>query len=277
MGSTKFVSRPRFEDYKEKFKEYIVMERKNGIILLRMHTNGGHVKWNLMIHNALCQAWHEIGNDPENEVMILTSTGSVWIAESDETVNEGMEVKEGKLDLPYERGYYDSTKLVENLVFDVDIPTIGAVNGPGFHTEIALLCDITICTEKAQFQDAHFSIGFPPGDGQGLVFQELLGLKRAAYYLYTGKNIDAKTAFEWGLVNEVVSEGKLLNRAWEIAEMIMKQSRVNRRMTSQILRRPWKRLLINDFQVHLSHELYGIEKRGSVSHDFEAIRKSWEK
>jgi len=271
MALTKFVPRPKFEDYKEKYKEHIIMERRNGIILLRMHTNSGPVKWGFEIHNALGQAWHEIGNDPENEVMILTSTGPVWIGETDEA-----SCREGERELPYDYLYYDSTKLIENLIFDIDIPTIGAVNGPGFHTEIALLCDITICTEKTQFQDAHFPMGFAPGDGQGLAFQELLGLKRATYYMYTGKNIDAKTAYDWGLVNEVLPADKLLDRAWEIAEMIIKRPRVTRRMTSQILRRPWKRRLINDFQVHLSHELYAMHKE-LPTHDFERIKKSWDK
>ena len=75
------VSRPKFEDYKEQFKDYLIMERKNGILMVRMHTNGGPVIWTFAMHDALAQAWHVLGNDPENEVMILTSTGPYWIGE----------------------------------------------------------------------------------------------------------------------------------------------------------------------------------------------------
>ncbi len=269
MAIPKLIPRPKFEDYKEEFKEYLIMERKNGIILVRMHTNGGPVRWNYAVHNALPQAWHVIGNDPENEVMILTSTGPYWIGEYDRT-----DFLPDKGERDYDVHMYDATKHVENLIFDIDIPTIAAVNGPGWHTEFATLCDITICTEDCQFQDAHFTVGWVPGDGQGLVFQGLLGIKRAAYYMYMGKNIDAKTALELGLVNEVLPRDKLIDRAWEIAETIMKQHRAIRRLTSQVVRRPWKRLLVDDFQVHIAHEMYAQQLAKSVG-NFDLIKKAW--
>ncbi len=79
MDVSGFIPRPRFEDYKEKYKDYIIMERRNGVIMLRMHSKGGPVVWGLDMHSALTQAWHEVGNDPENDVMILTSTDPYWM------------------------------------------------------------------------------------------------------------------------------------------------------------------------------------------------------
>ncbi len=267
MSKSKFVARPQFEDYKEKYKDYIAMEREDGVIVLRMHTAGGPVIWGMEMHNALSQAWHDVGNDPENDLMILTSTDPYWIGCVDE---------EGEKDLPfdYDNFYCEVTKLLENLIFDIDIPTIAAVNGPGFHTEIALLCDITICCEEAVFQDGHFLIGFVPGDGQLLTFQELIGVKRANYALYTGQKIDAYTALEWGMVNEVVPREKLLDRAYELAAIIMKQPRETRCMMHQLLKRPWKQRLINDFHAHVAHEGFGIHISRSP-HDLNRVKKTW--
>ncbi len=89
-----------------------------------------------------------------------------------------------------------------------------------------------------------------------------MGLKRAAYYLYTSDKIDAQTAREIGLVNEVLPLDRLLPRAWEIAEKIMKKPRTVRRLTSGVLRRPWKRLLVQDLGFHFGaraarHPSYG--------------------
>lgn len=266
MGRNKFVPRPKFEDYKEKYKDFITMERRNGVILLRMHHDGGPVMWNEAMHNALPQAFHDVGNDLENQVMILTSTDPYWIGISD---------PDAKFQFDYDIYYIDATKLLENLIFDVDIPTIAAVNGPGFHTEIALLCDITICTDDSIFQDGHFMVGYVAGDGQLLTFQELLGVKRSAYALYTGQQIDAKTACEWGLVNEVVSKNKLVDRAWEIADLIMKQPRSTRCMTHHLLTRPWKRRLINDFQGHIAQEGFGA-RCSSPDHNLNRIRETWD-
>ena len=275
MGAPQnFVPRPKFEEYKEQFKDYFIMERKNGIILVRMHTNNGPVIFNHQMHNAIGQIWHVIGNDPENEVMILTSTGDEWLTRGDEAGDEELHKKMDPTDVSYEFYFYDSNKLVSNLVNDLDIPTIAAINGPGFHTELGLFCDITICSETAQFNDRHFLSGWVPGDGQYLAFQKLIGEKRANYCIYTGKVIDAKTALEWGLINEVVPKEKLVNRAWEIAEVIMKQHRLLRRVTTQIVRRPIKRLFMDDLDLHLADEFYGLEVT-KPRHDWDTITKDF--
>ena len=279
MAIPDFVSRPRLEDYKEQFKDYFHMERKNGVLLVRMHYKGGPVKWTFQAHQACGQVWHTIGNDPENEVMILTCAGDTWIHDGDKEADAATEHHVNQKDpstVIYEYYLYDTNKLVTNLINDIDIPTIGVINGPGFHTEMGLLCDISLCTPDCEFGDHHFMMGWVPGDGQLLVFQQLIGLKRAAYHLYTGNNIDAQTALEWGLVNEVVPREKIIDRAYELAGTIMKQHRVNRRVTAQLIKRPWKRLITNDYDLHVSNEFYGLQVT-QPKHDFEKITKTFHK
>ncbi len=161
-------------------------------------------------------------------------------------------------DVFYDQIYADATKLLEAFIFNIDIPTIACINGSGLHTEFALLCDITLCAEHAELFDPHFKFNLVPGDGQGLTFQELMGLKRAAYFLYTSDTIDAQTAKELGLVNEVLPLDGLQPRAWEIAEKIMQKPRAIRRMTSAVLRRQWKQRLVQDLGFHIAHELLGM-------------------
>lgn len=76
----------------------------------------------------------------------------------------------------------------------IQIPTIGVLNGPGFHTE---MCDLTICSEDAVDFDPHFDIGSVPGDGIHSCFEELLGTKRAAYALLTGGMRGRRSSTEW--------------------------------------------------------------------------------
>ena len=68
-----YVDRPQFETYSRKFAAFFQMERSDGIILVRMHHRGGSAKFDFAAHNAWGQAWHEIGNDPANEVMRIMS------------------------------------------------------------------------------------------------------------------------------------------------------------------------------------------------------------
>lgn len=276
MEKSKFVSTastPKLEDYKERFAECLIMERKNGILQVRMHTNGGPFKWSPQVHHMLLEAWIVIGSDPENEVLILTSTDPYWIGEFDkEAFAEWDAITDP--DIRY-NGLYRPTKSVENFIWGIDIPTIAAINGPGsVHYNFALLCDITLCTPDFVVRDDHFEGGMVPGDSQALLLQGLIGIKRATYIMFMTDGIDAKTALDWGIVNEVLSKDKILPRAWEIAEQIMKQPRPVRRLTHQLAVRPWKRLIMDDYQVHITSEMYSSALLRS-EHDFELVKKIW--
>jgi enoyl-CoA hydratase/carnithine racemase len=252
-----FVGRPRLDDYREKYSKFFKLERRNGILQVQMHTKGDSVMYGLSIHNAWSQLWLDIGNDPDNEVLIFSGAGDKWIAGFDQEMSR-QPLHEMPPDAFYDQIYSDATKLLESFIFNIDIPTIACINGPGLHTEFALLCDITLCAEHAELFDPHFRFNLVPGDGQGLTFQELMGPKRAAYFLYTSDKIDAQMAKELGLVNEVLPLESLLPRACEIAEKIMQKPRTIRRLTSAVLRRSWKRRLVDDLGFHVAHELLGM-------------------
>src|SRR5215471_15560495 len=183
MSLQEFVPTPRFEEYRERFKDFYKMTRReDGVLLVEAHTKGGPVQLSVENHRSLGQMLKTVGADPEN-----------WA---------------------YEYAYKDGRINVSSLVNDLEIPTIGLMNGPGFHSEIVLMCDITLDAEDAIIFDLHYDIGSVPADGIHNAFQELLGVKRAAYALLTGEAISARQALEWGMVNEVVPRERLIDRAY---------------------------------------------------------------
>ncbi len=245
MSLQPFVQTPQFEDYRERFKDHFSMQRRDdGVLLVQAHTRGGPTQLSVENHRALGQMLKTVGADPHNEILILSGTGKEFMMDADP---EGfaLEQQDGAY-WAYEYAYKDGRINVSALVNDLEIPTIGVLNGPGFHTEICLMCDISICSDDAVLFDLHYDIGSVPGDGIHCCFQELLGVKRAAYALLTGQAIDARTALEYGMVNEVVPREQLLARAWQIADHIMTQPRTTRRLTTQIVRRPWRARIGND-------------------------------
>jgi len=256
MSLQKFVQTPKLEDYREQFKDFYKMERReDGVLLVRAHTNGGPIQLSVENHRSLGQMLKVIGADPENEILILTGSGDEFMMDSDPA---GFKLEEEQLEYwAYEYAYKDGRINVSSLVNDLEIPTIGVLNGPGFHTEICLMCDITICSEDATIFDLHYDIGSVPGDGIHSCFQELLGVKRAAYALLTGQAIDAKTALEYGMVNEVLPQDQLIARAYQIADHIMTQPRTTRRLTTQIVRRPWKQRIVNDLDGGFGIQMFG--------------------
>jgi enoyl-CoA hydratase/carnithine racemase len=112
--------------------------------------------------------------------------------------------------------------LLMNALLAIDVPVIAAVNGPvSVHAELALLSDIVLCTPDTYFQDAaHVPLGLVPGDGVHVIWPLLLGPNRARYFLLTGEKIESDEARRLGLVGEIVSPERLLDRAHEHARRL---------------------------------------------------------
>src|SRR5215510_10519431 len=73
------VTRPHFEQYRDKYAKHFKMERRDGILQVQMHSDGGPLIFDLAVHNDWPQLWMDIGNDPDNEVLIFSGTGDKWI------------------------------------------------------------------------------------------------------------------------------------------------------------------------------------------------------
>ena len=265
MSLQEFVPTPDFEEYKEAFKDFFRMTRRDdGVLLVEAHTLGGTIQLSVQNHRALGQMLKVVGADPKNEVLILTGSGEEFMMESDP---DGFELETA--DMPYwayEYAYKDGRINVSSLVNDLEIPTIGIMNGNGYHSEIVLMCDLTLAAEDATIFDLHYDIGSVPADGIHNAFQELLGTKRAAYALLTGQAIDARQALEWGLVNEVLPREELVPRAFALADHIMSQPRITRRLTTQIVRRPWKRRVMEDLDGGFGIQMFGHVSKGMSIH-----------
>src|SRR6201993_4794916 len=216
MSLQEFLPTPKFKEYSEFFNDFFTMSRRDdGVLLVQAHTAGGPVQLSVQNHRALGQMLKVVGADPENEILILTGTGDEFMMRSDP---EGFALEQEDLDYwAYEYAYKDGRINVSALVNDLEIPTIGLVNGPGFHTEILTMCDITIAAEDAVLFDLHYDIGSCPAGRLTTPFQELLGTKRAAYALLTGEAIDARQALEDGLVNEVLPASEPIGRRLGVA------------------------------------------------------------
>ena len=254
---TSFVPEPHLEEYAERFKEHFFLERRHGVLLARFHTNGGEAVWGAELHRAIGQLFHTVSRDRENEVLILTGTSDYWLRDVDsESFNAIEDNDETFRRESYYRWYRDGMKMQETLIWDIDIPTIGVINGPGTHSEFGLLCDITICADHARLVEAHFKLGLAPGDALFMVLQELIGLKRAAYAMYTAQRITPEEALEWGLINEILPSAELLPRAFQLAETILEQDPIVRRITSAIVKRPRRRRMTDDFEMHFGHEMW---------------------
>jgi enoyl-CoA hydratase len=101
-------------------------------------------------------------------------------------------------------------------------PVIAAVNGfaLGAGCELAMSCHFRIASSNAKFGQPEVNLGLVPGYGGTQRLVQLVGKGRALELLLTANMIDAKTALQFGLVNDVVEQDVLLSKAKEILRLI---------------------------------------------------------
>lgn len=261
--SQKVMYRTHLEEYGEKWADYFAMRREDGILEVRMHTSGGPAEWGLELHRAFIPAFADIGHDPDNECVIFTGTGNAFLSAMDAEgwVRNGFD-KPYDFQLGYDFWYKDQVHEPFALL-NLEIPVIGAINGPFFiHQELALVNDLVICSESTTMADGHYTgMGIVPGDGVQTLFRELMGTNRAKWFLLTGERIDAKEMLSLGLVGEIVPDNKLLDRAWELARSVfMKRSRSHRRMTRALLVQPWREKLIRELPMGMAMECWATHE-----------------
>jgi enoyl-CoA hydratase/carnithine racemase len=245
-----YVKMPKLDEYKEWFRNFADLRREDGILQVTWKTNNGPMHWSGMAHRAMSQLTRTISMDHENEIIIFTHYGENWMIESDpngwDTYSEDR----------FTHQYFDDTNLIKNMVFDLDVPTIGAIPGPGFHWDNAMLCDITLISDDTKIEVPHAQGGLVPGDGMGLMFQHYLGTKRGNYYMMTSRQVTAQQLLDWNMASEVLPKGKVLERAWEIARMLKVMSYENRVIMSDLAKRPLQQLVFENLKLHTISEQY---------------------
>lgn len=242
----------KLSEYANRF-ECIRMRREDGVLEMAFHTNGGSLQWGYGPHHEVPLAFQAIANDRENKVVIITGTGADFSGPRKPPTSGPAELAVQPNTKFTEKIVSDGKRLLMNLM-NIEVPVVSAINGPAWrHSEIPLLADIVLASEDAVFQDsAHFQAGLVPGDGMHIVYPLLLGPNRGRYFLLTGQVLDAKRAYDLGLVAEVLPKDQVLARAWEHARAIAAKPEVLVRNTRAVLTENIKRRL----QEELGYGLY---------------------
>jgi enoyl-CoA hydratase/carnithine racemase len=253
----------KLEDYANKYQS-VRFERRDGILLMTLHTDGGSLRWGFGPHGELPEAFHDVGGDRYNRVVILTGTGAEF---------SGPRATPGTSSFPsrpsnerIDRIHWEGRHLLMRLL-EIEVPVISAINGPAWrHSEIPLLADIVLAADTAQFQDsAHFASDVVPGDGMHIVMPLLLGMNRGRYYLLTGQTLDARQALDLGLVAEVLPPDKLMARAWELAEDLAKRPTLLLRYTRLLLTEALRRQMHDLLGYGLGMEMLALIEKPEAS------------
>lgn len=207
---------------------------------------------------ALKLAFQDFEADPEVHVAVLHGLGGNFSAgydleELSELGSEG-DLANKIAEILMDQGPMGPTKM------ELTKPVIAAVNGycVGGGLELALMCDLRVVEENSKLGFLNRRFGVPLIDGGTVRLPKLIGLSRAMDLILTGRLLDPKEAFEWGLANRVCSAGTAFGQAVNLAKEIVK-------FPQECLRSDRESALFASYGARSQEEAMSFESENSAS------------
>lgn len=176
--------------------------------------------------------------DMSVKVVVLTGAGTAFCAGGNVKDMRDKKGIAGGSPNQIREGYRSGIQRIPLALYNLDVPTIAAVNGPaiGAGCDLACMCDIRIASSNAKFAESFVKLGIIPGDGGAWLLPRTVGMSKAAEMTFTGDLMDADEALACGLVSRVVASEKLLEETHVLAKRIAANSAPALRMAKRLLR-----------------------------------------
>lgn len=202
----------------QRYEALRISHAGNGIAEIELCRPDIHNRVDAVLHRELADALASLAANPGVRVVVLLSTGKAFSAGGDFEL-----MKAAHADIATRRGIVDDGRRLLQAFVSIPQPVVVALQGPaiGLGATIALLCDVVVATRAATLADTHVALGLVAGDGGALAWPQAAGMIRARRHLLTGDPIDAETAYQMGLITDLVdSQDELVPYARSVAERI---------------------------------------------------------
>lgn len=196
------------------------------------------------------------------KVLILTGTGKAFSAGGDIKAlsnGEGF-IGDAKEDLwsdavKRKASLWENIQKIPLLLEEIDKPVIACINGDaiGAGLDMALMCDLRFCADRARLGEGYIHLGLVPGDGGGYFLPKIVGESKALELLWTGKKLNASEALAIGLVDYVYSEDEVFEKALDLAKVLSSKPQNALRMIKRLVKNHNKVSLRNHLDMVSSH------------------------
>jgi enoyl-CoA hydratase/carnithine racemase len=233
----------------------VILEKRGPLAFITLNRPDAMNALGLSDHEALIAIWEEYRDDDDLSVAVITGAG-------DQAFCSGADLKAytpllGEMSsyelraLSGKHGFGGITRS-----FELWKPVVTAINGYAISggLELALACDIRICSANAEFGSQEVRWGFQHCDGGNIRLPLVVGLGNALRMTLTGDRIDATEAHRIGLVSDVVEAELLVEEAEKIATKIAKNAPLGVRSAKESTLRSIGRTL--EDALHLEHMFF---------------------
>ena len=212
--------------------EHIIVEVGDGIELITIDRPHARNVLNIDAVSELRDAFEYAAEADDVKVVIITGAGG-------RAFSAGQDFEEMYAGTPAE-----GRAMIANghaLMREIELlpkPVIAAIGGDCFGGgfELALACDLRIASDDSVFAFQEASLGVIPGYGGAVRLSKLIGVSRAQYYCMTEERIDARRAYEMGLVGKLTEPSELLDEAIRIAADMTKKSPASQAALKRLIR-----------------------------------------
>jgi 2-(1,2-epoxy-1,2-dihydrophenyl)acetyl-CoA isomerase len=192
--------------------EHLIWEREGGAARITLNRPETLNAWNPAFGRELKRAIEVDAGDPSVRAVLVTGAGRGFSSGAD--LKAGFDVADdGMPDVAKELNelYHPIVAGIRHL----EKPVVAAVNGPavGIGASLAFACDLVLAAESAYFGLAFVNIGLMPDGGSTLFVPTAVGKARAFQMALLGERVPAERALEWGLVNYVHPDDRLMDEA----------------------------------------------------------------
>jgi enoyl-CoA hydratase len=199
--------------------ETISIETEGRVAVLTINRPDKLNALNSKVHIEGVAALDELRTNGDVRVVVLTGAG-------EKSFVAGADISEFEGKTPVTQRATFQERTLFNSIDTFPKPIIAMVNGfcLGGGNELALACDLRICSENARFSQPEINLGIIPGGGGTQRLTRLVGEGRSMEMVLTGDMIDAEAAHRFGLVNHVYPADELRTKTMELAAKIAEKA-----------------------------------------------------
>lgn len=252
--------------------QFIIVEFAAGVMRITLNRPDVLNSFNAQMARELRGALDDARADKTVRAVLLTGAGRAFCAGQDlSDVPASTEGAPADLGLHLRGTYNALIKAIRKL----ELPVVCAVNGvaAGAGANLAIACDVVLASENASFIQSFAKVGLIPDSGGTFFLPRIVGLPRATALMMTADKIDARRAYEIGMVYRVCPAETLQEDAMALATQLAEMPTRGLGLTKRALNAS----LTNDLEAQLDLEA-DLQTEAGRTHDFaEGVRSFLEK